>query len=198
MTKIKLCGLKRECDIAYANEFIPEYIGFVFAKKSKRYITPKQAMILRKQLNPQIIPVGVFVNETPGAIADLVNQNIIEIVQLHGREDKEYIQTLRSYVDCPIIQAFQINSKEAVEAANNSSADYILLDSSGGSGECFDWSLLQKLNRPYFLAGGLSCENVKHAITMLQPYAVDASSSLETDGYKDKEKMAAFVRAVRE
>lgn len=197
MTKIKLCGLKRECDITYANELMPEYIGFVFWEKSKRYVTPQEAMLLRKQLHSQIMPIGVFVNETPDKIADLVRQSIIEAVQLHGTEDEKYIRTLRSYVDCPIIQAFQVKSEAEIEEANVSNADYILLDSGVGSGKCFDWSLLQKMKRPFFLAGGLDCSNVKTAIRQLHPFAVDASSSLETDGIKDKEKMASFICAVR-
>ena len=197
MIKIKLCGLRRECDIIYANELMPEYIGFVFAAKSKRYVLPKQAKELRKLLNPQIIPVGVFVNEKPEVIADLVSKNIIKVGQLHGNETEEYIQTLRKYVECTIIQAFLIRSKADIEIANDSSADYVLLDSGGGCGKTFDWSLLQEIKRPYFLAGGLTPQNVSKAIKQLKPYAVDASSSLETDGYKDKEKMKAFVNAVR-
>lgn len=198
MTKIKLCGLKRDCDIAYVNELTPEYIGFVFWQKSKRYVTPQNAALLRKQLNPQIVPVGVFVNEEPEVIADLVKQNVIEAVQLHGTENEEYLRTLRKYVNCPVIQAFQVKSETEIEKANTSSADYILLDSGVGSGERFDWSLLQRIERPYFLAGGLDSSNVKTAIQQLHPYAVDASSSLETDGYKDAAKMKAFVTAVRE
>lgn len=197
MTKIKLCGLKRECDITYANELLPEYIGFVFWQKSKRYVTPSQAALLRKQLNPKITPVGVFVDEAPERIADLVKQNIIEVVQLHGTEDEGYIRTLRRYVNCPIIQAFQIKSEAEIEAANASGADYVLLDSGVGSGVCFDWSLLHQIKCPYFLAGGLDSSNVETAVAQFHPYAVDASSSLETDGYKDKEKMTAFVCAVR-
>lgn len=197
MTKIKLCGLKRPCDIDYANELFPEYIGFVFAKKSKRYISPERAKELRKGLHPEITPVGVFVDEEIGRIADLVDGRIIDAVQLHGKEDEAYINALRKRVNCRIIKAFRVEKKADIEKANRSPADYVLLDSGGGSGETFDWSLIKEMNRPYFLAGGLTPENVKAAIAELSPYAVDASSSLETDGCKDKEKMAAFVGAVR-
>lgn len=198
MTKIKLCGLKRPCDIDYVNELMPEYIGFVFAKKSKRYVTPEEAGALRNRLKSGIVPVGVFVNEEKEKVVELVQQGTIEVVQLHGQEDEVYIRELQKLVSCPIIKAFRVESGAEVEAANESLADYVLLDSGGGSGVPFDWSLLRKMKRPYFLAGGLTPGNVTEAVTKLQPFAVDASSSLETDGVKDREKMAAFVQAVRE
>ncbi len=197
MTEIKLCGLKRPQDIEYVNELVPEYIGFVFAKGSRRYVSPKEAAGLRKNLNTGIIPVGVFADENKEIVADLVNRHIIDIVQLHGNEDDEYISSLRNISDCKIIKALRIMGRDDIIAANKSTADYVLLDSGGGSGEAFDWSLIQEIQRSYFLAGGLNPSNVERAITELQPFAVDASSSLETDGFKDKDKMAAFVNAVR-
>ena len=198
MTKIKLCGLKRPGDIEYVNELNPEYIGFVFAKKSKRYISPKEAEALRKQLNEKIIPVGVFVDEDIDIIVDLIRSNVICAVQLHGNESEDYIKALKEITGITIIKAFQIKSQEDIKLANKSLADYVLLDSGGGSGETFDWSIINKINRPYFLAGGLTSHNVEIAIGKLNPFAVDASSSLETDGFKDKEKMTAFVNAVRQ
>lgn len=198
MTKIKLCGLRRSCDIQYANALAPDYIGFVFAKNSKRYVSPEEAEALRKQLQKGIIPVGVFVDEEIPLIEKLLEGHIIEAVQLHGSEDEAYIHTLKKRTDYPVIKAFRIRDREDIAAANRSSADYVLLDSGGGSGETFDWSLLGEINRPYFLAGGLTPGNVGEAIKKLHPYGVDASSSLETQGFKDKEKMAAFVKAVRE
>lgn len=197
MAKIKLCGLKRSCDIEYVNELMPEYIGFVFAPKSKRYITQAEAEVLRNQLKKDIVPVGVFVDEKPEVIADMIRNNVIKTVQLHGNENEDYIKILRENIDCEIIKAFRIKNREDVKAANDSIADYVLLDSGGGTGETFDWSLLGEIKRPYFLAGGLAPGNVGLALSELKPFAVDASSSLETDGFKDKEKMAAFVNAVR-
>lgn len=197
-TRIKLCGLRRLCDIDYANELMPEYIGFVFAKKSKRYVNPKTAKILRERLKKEIIPVGVFVDEKIEVITNLLEHHIIDAVQLHGNEDEEYINMLRQYTDCTIIKAFRVKKKEDIVFANCSSADYVLLDSGSGSGERFDWEVLRGMTRPYFLAGGLTPENVRAAIENYQPFAVDASSSLETEGYKDKERMEAFAAAVRE
>lgn len=198
MTKIKLCGLKRPQDIQAANELLPAYIGFVFAPKSRRYVHPDRAEELRRMLNPGITPVGVFVNETPETVAALLDRGIIDIAQLHGKEDAAYIRRLRQLTQKPLIQAFRIDTPADVAAAQASTADYVLLDSgAGGTGTCFDWSLLQDIQRPYFLAGGLTPENVGGAVATLHPYAVDVSSGIETDGAKDKEKMTQFVRAVR-
>lgn len=197
MTKIKLCGLTRPCDIEYVNELLPEYIGFVFAPKSRRYISPEKSEVLREHLDDRITPVGVFVDEKIEVIADLIKRKIIDVVQLHGNESEKYITGLRRVIDCPVIKAFRIESEADIASANQSSADYVLLDSGGGTGKVFDHSLLKDIARPYFLAGGLTPENVETAIKQLAPFAVDASSSLETDGFKDKIKMTAFVNAVR-
>lgn len=197
MTKIKLCGLTRPCDIECVNELLPEYIGFVFAPKSRRYISPEKAEVLREHLDDRITPVGVFVDEKIEVIADLIKRKIIDIVQLHGNESEQYIEDLRRVIDCPVIKAFRIESEADIVSANNSSADYILLDSGGGTGKVFDHLLLKDIARPYFLAGGLTPENVETAVKQLKSFAVDVSSSLETDGFKDKIKMTAFVNAVR-
>ena len=197
MTKIKLCGLSRPCDIETANELKPEYIGFVFASKSKRYITPEKAANLKRLLNPHIKAVGVFVNESPENIANLLNSGTIDMSQLHGNEDETYINQLRQLTGKPIIKAFRIETASDMETANRCSADYVLLDSGAGTGTVFDWKLIQGMKRPYFLAGGLGVENVESAMKLLHPFAVDVSSGIETDGAKDKTKMAAFVAAVR-
>lgn len=197
MTNIKLCGLRRPDDIRYANMLLPEYVGFVFAKKSSRYVSAEEAALLRKQLDQGIIPVGVFVDEEPKAIADLLSRDIIAVAQLHGQESEKDILKLQEKTGCPVIKAFCIGSSEDIEAANESPADFVLLDSGKGSGKTFDWELLKGMRRPYFLAGGLTPENVRDVVDRWQPFGVDASSSLETDGYKDPAKMAAFVNAVR-
>ena len=198
MTKIKLCGLSRACDIEAVNELKPEYVGFVFAARSKRYVSPDQAAGLRSLLAPKIQSVGVFVNEEPERIARLMDQGIIDIAQLHGQENETYIGHLKQLTGRQIIKAFCIEKAEDIKIAEQSTADYVLLDSGQGSGTRFDWELLKLMKRPYFLAGGLSPENVAAAAAMLHPFAVDVSSGIETDGVKDREKMAAFVAAVRE
>lgn len=197
MTKIKLCGLSRPCDIQTANVLRPEYIGFVFAPKSKRYIDPQKAVRLKELLSSDIRAVGVFVDEAPDTVAALLNSGVIDIAQLHGGEDEAYIQRLRQLADKPIIKAFQIKSPHDLAKATACTADHILLDSGAGTGNVFDWSVLRDVKRPYFLAGGLSPDNVGDAIRLLHPYAVDVSSGIETDGRKDEEKAAAFIAAVR-
>lgn len=197
MTKIKLCGLSRPCDIEAANRLKPDYIGFVFAAKSRRYITPEKAADLKRLLNPNIKAVGVFVNEIPENIACLLNSKTIDMAQLHGSEDESCIKRLRQLTDMPLIKAFRIESASGIEAAGRCAADYVLLDSGAGTGTVFDWKLIQDMKRPYFLAGGLGVENVENAVKLLRPFAVDVSSGIETDGVKDQKKMAAFVAAVR-
>ena len=197
MTRIKLCGLKRIEDIQTVNQLLPDYIGFVFAQKSKRYVSPAQAAELKSSLDPEIAAVGVFVNEKPEKVAELLNKDIIDLAQLHGSEDEDYIRRLRSLTYKPLIKALRVKDKSDLDAAENCSADYILLDAGAGDGLTFDWSILQGFSRPYFLAGGLDPSNVKSAIEELSPYAVDVSSGIETDGFKDAAKMKAFVDAVR-
>lgn len=197
MSKIKLCGLSRKCDIEWTNALKPEYIGFVFWSKSKRNVPPEKAKELKDLLSPDIKAVGVFVDEPIENVAELLNDNIIDIAQLHGGEDEEYIKKLRALSGKPIIKAFLLKSESDAERAEKSTADYILVDSGTGTGKSFDWELLKNISRPYFLAGGLCCENISQAITALDPYAVDVSSGIETNGCKDKNKMAAFVAAVR-
>lgn len=197
MTKVKLCGLSRIEEIEAANELKSEYIGFVFAPKSRRYVAPEAAAELKKQLSTEIQAVGVFVNEAVEKIAGLLNDGVIDIAQLHGDEDEAYIRRLRQLTGKPIIKAFQVKSEKEIADARQCPADYILLDSGAGTGTVFDWNMLKKIDRPYFLAGGLSAGNVGKAVKELHPFAVDVSSGIETDRRKDKEKMAAFVAAVR-
>ena len=228
MTKIKMCGLRKLEDIEAVNEWKPDYAGVVFAPESRRYVTAEQAAELKDHLDPQIQAVGVFVDEAPERVAALLNEGVIDLAQLHGSEDEEYLVRLRELPLKPVIQAFRILSREDVVRAMKSSADEILLDSGAGTGSTFNWEVLRmesgydraideekdgerafctKRNRekslyaeetrPYFLAGGLNPQNVTEAIRRLHPYAVDVSSGIETDGSKDREKIAAFVTAVR-
>ena len=197
MAKIKLCGLKRACEIEWVNELKPDYVGFVFSKKSRRYVNPGEAGKLKAMLHSSIKAVGVFVDAKPEVIAGMAELEVIDAVQLHGSEDEAYLRELKRRIKIPVFQAFRITSAEDVKRAEVSSADMVLLDAGAGCGEVFDWNLLKDMKRPYFLAGGLTPENVSQAIKSLHPYGVDASSSLETEGLKDSIKMAAFVKAVR-
>ncbi len=198
MTKIKFCGLKSSADIEYANILMPEYIGFVFAPGSKRYITPATALTLKNNLNKNITSVGVFANETTEKVAELLNNGIIDIAQLHGNEDEEYVKKLRMLSRKPIIRAFRISCKADIIEAEKSEADFVLLDSKkGGSGISFDWNLVKDVKRDFFLAGGLNTDNVRNAIEEVHPYAADVSSGIEENGVKNFEKMKLFAETVR-
>ena len=197
MTKIKICGLSRECDIDFANETKPDYAGFVVNfPKSRRNVSPDRARELASRLSPEITPVGVFVDERPEVIAELVNCGAIRAAQLHGSEDEEYIKNLRALCRCEIIQAFRVKDEEDVRRAAQSS-DYVLLDGGQGEGKRFDWRFAENFSRPCFIAGGLDAENVAEVIERLRPFAVDMSSGVETDGFKDKDKIEAAAAAVR-
>ena len=197
MTKIKLCGLTRLEDIQAANRLRPDYVGFVFAPKSRRYVTPTQAKALKGALDEGIQAVGVFVDAPLEQVASLLKRGVIDVAQLHGHEDDGYIQMLRQQTGRPIWQAFRVAHVGDLAPAQTSTADCILLDSGAGTGKVFDWELLQYINRPYFLAGGLDASNVTDALRQAHPYGVDVSSGIESDGRKDEEKMAQFVAAVR-
>lgn len=197
MTKIKFCGLTRECDIKAANELKPDYIGFVFWSRSKRNVTREKAAELKKLLDPSIKAVGVFVDEDTDVVKSYLQDGIIDIAQLHGHEDDEYIRKIKSSTGKPVIKAFKIKSEDDLREAKESPADYVLLDAGMGDGVTFDWSVVKNAGREYFLAGGLHPGNVADAVKLLHPYAVDVSSGIETEGMKDKVKMASFADAVR-
>ncbi len=197
MTRIKLCGLRREEDIRTVNELRPDYIGFVFAPKSRRAVSQETAAALKALLDPAIPAVGVFVDEAPETVASLLEDGIIDMAQLHGHEDAAYIARLRELTGRPLIRAFRIRTREDAEEAEQSPADHILLDAGAGDGKAFDWNLVSGVRRPYFLAGGLTPENAPEAVERLHPFALDVSSGIETDGLKDPEKMRRFVEAVR-
>lgn len=202
MSKIKICGLRRMEDIAFINEYRPDYAGFVFSK-SKRRVTPAQAQVLKKALHPDIQAAGVFVNEPVPFIVQLVNLHIIDLVQLHGDEDEAYITALKKSAGCPIIKAVRVQNQEQVINAQRLPCDYLLLDTFskngyGGTGSTFDWSMIpDNLKKPFFLAGGLTCENIAHAAKAVRPYCLDVSSGAETNGDKDRDKIQKLIEMVR-
>lgn len=197
MTRIKMCGLHSPQDVRAANEVLPEYAGFVFVPNSHRNVTLDEACALRKELDDAICAVGVFLDAPIAFIAAACDAGAVQMVQLHGHEDVAFIESLRSRVDVPIIQAFVVEGPNDVERAMRSSADYVLLDAGRGDGKAFDWSLVAQVDRPFFLAGGLHADNVAEAIGATRPFAVDVSSGIETDKVKDIRKMRAFAAAVR-
>lgn len=199
-TRIKLCGMMRPADIETANALVPDMIGFVFAKKSRRAVTPEQAAALKAALNGKIRAVGVFVDAAPERIADLFDAGVIDAAQLHGSESAETVARLRRLTggNCPVIQAVAMRTEADTARAASSPADLVLLDAKGGgTGTAFNWELAKRVSRPYLLAGGLSPENIGEALETLSPWGVDVSSGIETDGRKDSGKMRDFVEQVR-
>ena len=200
MVKIKICGLKRLEDIEIVNKYKPDYIGFVFAD-SKRKVSSDLAFKMKKNLVSSIKSVGVFVDEDIDEIIKLYDEGIIDIAQLHGLENEEYIKKLKqkSNYRLEIINAIEMSGEKDLLEYENSLADYLLLDSGKGSGKTFDWRLIRKdLKKEFFLAGGLNSENISKAIEEFNPYAVDLSSGVETDGYKDELKIKKVMEEVND
>ncbi len=201
MTKqkqIKICGLKRPEDIEYANILKPDYIGFIIDfPKSHRNLSFSEAEALRLRLAEGICPVGVFVDEDINMVARLLNDNVIDVVQLHGNEDEQYIEALKTLTHKTVWKAFQVKSRDDVERANECMADFIILDAGQGSGQAFNWELLSLMKRPYGLAGGLDISNLSEALDT-EAVLLDVSGGVETDKKKDFEKMKAFVKGVRQ
>ena len=209
MVKVKICGMRRVEDIEMANKYNPDYIGFVFAE-SPRKVSYEQAKELSGLLSDDIVSVGVFVNEHMKLIVDLFREGIIEIAQLHGDEDEKYIKDLKDKSieetgkEIPVINAIEIKDdidfNDTVLKWRDSLSDYFILDSGKGSGKTFNWDLIDKdsefFKNSIFLAGGLNSENVTSAIEEFNPFAVDLSSSVETDGFKDEEKIKEIIEIV--
>lgn len=223
-TLVKICGLRRAEDAQAANRILPDFAGFILSPGFRRSISLEKALELRKILAPGIRTVGVFLDADPEEIREAADSGAIDMIQLHGREDNEYINTLTSMTSLPVIKAFRVSSQKDLDAASASSAHWILLDSGTGTGKTFDWEMLESFlqehaessgaeadpdtcvralkrlfpgNHPWLLAGGLSRENVAAAIRRFCPTAVDVSSKVETDGWKDPQKMRAFTETAR-
>jgi len=201
MSKLKICGLSRQKDIETVNDILPDYIGFVFAK-SRRQVSDDTAKALKDKLNPSIKAVGIFVNEEIEHIISLCNSLTIDIIQLHGDEDANYMKELRRYTPNKIIKAVRVTTSEDITKANDYPCDYLLLDAYheeqyGGSGKTFDWSMISPISKPYFLAGGIDSNNILQAQKQCNPYCLDVSSGVETDGYKDANKIIDIVTKIR-
>lgn len=197
MTKIKICGIRRFEDIEFLNELQPEYVGFIFAK-SKRRVKKEHAFNLIKNLNKDIKKVGVFVDENPIKVVEIADKLKLQVLQFHGHENQEYLNKFNGY---EIWKTLKINNLESISEIRNYTCGKFLLDNSiAGSGEIFNWELVQEKieGSIIMLAGGLTNENVEQGILQLKPYGVDVSSGVETEGCKDYEKIRKFIRKVRE
>lgn len=203
----------KPCDIKYANRVKPDLVGFIFAN-TRRKISAAQAKQFREALDAEIPAVGVFVNEDISVIVSLVQDGCIDMIQLHGEEDADYIRRLREICDVPVIKAVKVQTVEQIRQAAALPVDYLLLDTYrkgvlGGTGEAFDWELLREakieavdtaegelFGKPYFLAGGLHAGNLREAAA-LGSYGLDISSGIETDGSKDFTKMVEVMKLLR-
>ena len=200
MVKIKICGLKRLEDVEIVNKYKPDFVGFVFAD-SKRKVTPDLARQMKQNLDDSIQSVGVFVDAAIDEILEIHEQGIIDMAQLHGSESEDYIDELKKKSNCQlkIINAIEMDDEKDLLEYDNSTADYLLLDSGKGSGKTFDWRLIRKdLKKEFFLAGGLNYQNISRAINEFDPYAIDLSSSVETNGYKDELKIKKVMEAMND
>lgn len=209
MVKVKICGIRRMEDVNYVNLYLPDYIGFVFAD-TRRKVSLETAAMLAKELDPRIRKVGVFVRQKIGQLTEALISGTVDYLQLHGDEDAAYEDALferllKNGIRNPqekCIKAFRIKGTEDFRNPAETKCRWLLLDAysrklPGGTGERFSWDLIQGMDREFFLAGGISIENIEQAIRDVRPYAVDVSSSLETDGVKDKEKIREFMEKVR-
>ena len=202
MSRVKICGLKTVEEIRMVNDLLPDYVGFVFAK-SKRQISFSQAIAMKQNLSAKIKSVGVFVNAPKEEVLQAASLGIVDLLQLHGDEDWEYVQQIKAETGLPVIKAIRVRNREDILRGEELHCDYLLLDTYragayGGCGEVFDWKLIPMLKKPFFLAGGLNGENVQKAVSRCCPFAVDVSSAVEEQGRKSEEKVRKFLKKVRE
>jgi len=192
LTKVKICGLSTAEAVETAVLAGADYIGFVFAK-SKRQVSLEQAHELARLVTGPTKIVGVFVSPSLEELEQAIAQVPLDIVQIHGTFDEDQIPN----ISVPVIRAIQL--RDGV-AQVSSQADYLLFDAPvAGSGQTFDWDLLkdQKIQQDFFIAGGLTVNNVRQARETFRPYALDVSSGVETDGRKDIEKIKAFIEGAK-
>lgn len=198
-TKIKICGIFRIEDAGFVNEAMPDFAGFVFFPKSHRNVTLEMTYELKQKLNPKIKTVGVFVDANPEYIKMLYNKGLIDVIQLHGNEDNDYINNIKTACNnTQVWKAIKITEEADMQKAETCTADRIILDNGYGTGSCFNWENAKKFKENMILAGGLTPENIKSAIEKFHPYAIDLSTGVETEKLKDRDKIFAAVEAVRD
>jgi len=204
--KVKFCGLRREEDIKYANEFMPDYVGYVFTA-SKRQISAEVAKVLNSKLSSKIKSVGVFVNEDLENIIRVVEDAKLQVVQLHGDESLQYIEAIR--IRLPQIElwkAVRVRTCDGIMEADKLPVDKLVLDAFsekayGGTGEVANLTIINQvklqLTKPFFIAGGINIGNIGSIINDILPYGIDISGGIETDGFKDKGKIKAILELIR-
>ena len=211
-TRIKICGITRSEDVRAAVAAGADALGFVFYPPSPRYVTAEAVAELLQELPPFVVSVGLFVNASKAELQEVLAKAPIQLLQFHGDETPEQCHALASAVNRPFIRAFRVkpdtSAQDLIECektyrAASSFFNGLLLDtfvdSFGGSGKVFDWSLIPKELAPLVvLSGGLNVQNATDAVRRVRPFAVDISSGVElSKGIKDMAKVHAFVEAVR-
>jgi len=203
MTLVKICGITNLDDALAAVGAGADALGFNFYKPSPRYITPQQARAIIEQLPESLLTVGVFVNEETKTVRGIAEEAGLHALQLHGDESPEYCRELADFY---VIKTFAVSDTFDIQAAHMYKVEAIMLDTKhnnlrGGTGRVFDWSIAEQVAPvipKLFLAGGLSPENIKNAVEIVRPYAVDACSALEDrPGKKNHERMRVFINTVR-
>jgi phosphoribosylanthranilate isomerase len=203
MTVIKICGMTNKKDALEAADLGADMLGFVFYKKSKRYVEPGTARDIINELPEAVKKVGVFVDEEKGKVLDIAGDAGLDILQFHGGESREYCKAFRD--EYGVIKAFRMKGPSGLRGINDYDADYYLFDTAagdsvGGTGKTFDWKILKdfEILKPFILAGGLDPGNVGHAVKELVPYGVDVSTGVElSPGKKDASLMKKFIETVR-
>ena len=198
--KIKICGITNYEDARLCIDEGADYLGFIFYKESKRYISPEVAGEIIRKLSSGILTVGVFVNENAETVNKITESLGLTFVQLHGDETTEYVKAIR----IPVIKAFRVRENFDFSIVDNYFGIVPLFDTFaqslyGGTGKTFSWdSIPQSLRTKCFLSGGISAENVAEAMLTVNPFAVDVSSSIEKyPGKKDVDKVREFFRNVK-
>lgn len=204
MTKVKICGITNLEDAKASIYAGCDALGFVFYRKSPRYIAPKIAKAIIKSLPKNILKVGVFVNSKEKTIKKIAKFCGLDILQFHGNESTGFCRRFRSY---KVIKALRVKDKVDLKHILQYNPFAYLFDAFiesklGGTGKKFDWKLIKHLNgikKPIFLSGGLSTDNVKKAIEIAKPGWVDVSSSVEVSpGKKDHQKVSDFIKKVKQ
>lgn len=203
MVKVKICGITNLDDAMAAAAFGADALGFVFFKKSPRYISPANAKKMIKKLSPFISTVGVFVNEDKNTIKKTVSQAGIDILQLHGDEPPAACR----FPEHLVIKAIRVKSIDNLEIISKykDKVSAFLLDTYtpegfGGTGQIFNWDIAAEAKKfgRVILAGGLTPENIEKAVRLVHPYAVDVSSGVEAEkGKKDHNKMKLFIERAK-
>lgn len=203
MISVKFCGMRRPQDIEYANECRPDYVGFILSDGFKRSVTAEEFSVLEKGLDKNIKKVGVFVNERPSKVLKLAEQ--LDVIQLHGDEDHSTVLYYSDVTNCEIWKAVRAKSSEDIERYTWGHIKKLLIDSFsedcvGGTGKRINTEIVKsaKIEKPFFIAGGITAENIAEIVRDTKPYGVDISSGIETDGYKDLNKMKQIMNILRE